>query len=197
MAKKKPRQSDIYGDPSVQRTVVVDGYNLILKSPAFRPDDRRDLASARDKLVNLLSWAVGHGDVNFIVVFDGAETGLARLRSERNGRVSVLFSAPPQTADDLIKEVVEDLTSKDRAVTVVTSDLEVARHARAQGATVALSDLFAASLFPERVAEDVARQRVAVETGGEGGDKPLGFSKKDMREWMKVFSEQKHEEDQD
>lgn len=193
MARKRP-PAEIYGDPVVERTVVIDGYNLILRSPAFRPDDRRDLASARDKLVNLLSWAVGRGDVDFVVVFDGAETGLGPARSGRSGRVSVVFSNPPRSADDVIKETVEKLADEGRAVTVVTSDLEVAQHARTHGATVALSDLFAASLFPERVAEDVARQRAAAE-GGEAGDKPLGFSKKDMKEWMKMFSEQRKEED--
>ena len=194
---RKPRPAEIYGDRSVQRTVVIDGYNLILRSPAFRPDDRRDMAMARDKLTNLLSWAVGRGDIDFVVVFDGAEAGLGPARSERSGRVWVRFSEPPQSADDVIKETVEELTSSGREVTVVTSDLEVAQHARTHGATVALSDLFAASLFPERVEEDVARQR-AVASAGESGDKPLGFSKKDMKEWLRVFSEQKkQEEDED
>ena len=193
---KKPRPTEIYGDPSVQRTVVIDGYNLILRSPAFRPDDRRDMAMARDKLTNLLSWAVGRGDIDFVVVFDGAETGLGPSKSERNGRVWVRFSEPPRSADDVIKETVEELTSGGREVTVVTSDLEVAQHARTHGATVALSDLFAASLFPERVEEDVARQR-AVASADEGGDKPLGFSKKDMKEWLRVFSEQKKQEEEE
>ena len=54
--------------------IILDGYNVILRSPAFRPDERRDLAAARDKLVNLLSWAVGTlSDVRFLLVFDGAD----------------------------------------------------------------------------------------------------------------------------
>jgi predicted RNA-binding protein with PIN domain len=193
MAKAK-RPEQVYGEPGIERTIVIDGYNLILRSPAFRPDDRRDLAAARDKLVNLLSWAVGRGEVEFVLVFDGAETGGQPGHSSKSGRISIRFSKPPQSADDVIKQVVEELEDKGRAVTVVTSDLEVAQHARTHGATVALSDLFAASLFPERVAEDAARQRAAEESA-EGSDKPLGISKKDFKEWMRVFSEQKKEED--
>jgi predicted RNA-binding protein with PIN domain len=183
-------------DPGIDRTIVIDGYNLILRSPVFRPDDRRDLAAARDKLVNLLSWAVGQGEVEFILVFDGAETGLSPARPSKSGRITVRFSTPPQSADQLIEEIVEQLEDRGRAVTVVTSDLEVARHARTHGASVALSDLFAASLFPERVAEDLARQRAAA-SGESGADKPLGFSKKDMKEWLEMFSRQKKEEEED
>jgi predicted RNA-binding protein with PIN domain len=194
MAKSK-RPEEIYGDPAVERTIVIDGYNLILRSPAFRPDDRRDLATARDRLVNLLSWAVGRGEVSFIIVFDGAETGFGPARTTKSGRITVRFSTPPQNADQLIQEIVEELEDRGRATTVVTSDLEVARHARTHGATVALSDLFAASLFPERVAADLEKQKAAAT--GEGGEKPLGFSKKDMKEWLEMFSQQKKEEDED
>jgi predicted RNA-binding protein with PIN domain len=136
------------------RTIILDGYNVILRSPAFRPDERRDLATAREKLVNLLTWALGSpGEVDFILVFDGADVPAAERRSagaHGAAKVSVRFSRPPQKADDVIRELVEEW-AETRPVTVVTSDLEVARHARANGATIVLSDLFAASLFAEHV----------------------------------------------
>jgi predicted RNA-binding protein with PIN domain len=196
-AGRRPARPRGRGGPAAERTVIIDGYNLILRSPVFRPDERRDLAMARDKLVNLLSWALGRGEVEFHVVFDGAETGFGPPRTTRSGRVTVRFSKPPQTADGLIRELVEEHTDRDHPVTVVTSDLEVAAHARACGASVALSDLFAASLFPERVAEEVARRRDAAggAAAAEGGDKPLGFSKKQMQEWLRLFGEQRKEED--
>src|SRR5262245_66604142 len=96
---KKSRPGSAQDAPGIERTIVIDGYNLILRSPAFRPDDRRDLATAREKLTNLLSWAVGRGEVEFVVVFDGAETGLGPARTSRSGRITVRFSKPPQTAD--------------------------------------------------------------------------------------------------
>jgi predicted RNA-binding protein with PIN domain len=132
-----------------------------------------------------------------VVVFDGAETGFGPARTTRSGRVTVRFSTPPQTADGLIREVVEALSERGQPTTVVTSDLEVASHARACGATIVLSDLFAASLFPERVAEEVARLKGAsgATPAEEGAEKPLGFSKKELQEWLKLFSEQRKEED--
>ncbi len=120
------------------RRIVLDGYNVILRSPAFAPDERRDLEAARSKLENLLSWAVGSfGDVRFIIVYDGDHVpGRARRRTtgardaEGASRVEVRFSTPPQKADDLIRTLVDEWAEDDDDITVVTSDLEIASHAR-------------------------------------------------------------------
>ena len=159
------------------RTIILDGYNVILRSPAFRPDERQDLAMAREKLVNLLSWSLGSpGEIDFVIVFDGADVAPAQRRTQSAGgasRVTVRFSRPPQKADDVIRELVEEWVET-REVTVVTSDLEVARHAHANNASVVLSDLFAASLFKERV--EVALNKAMKDSGptirpGPGGKK--------------------------
>jgi len=194
------------------KTILLDGYNVILRSPAFRPDERRDLAMARDKLVNLLSWALGGtGTVEFIVVFDGADVAPAQRKTVKSGgstKVTVHFSKPPAKADDLIRTLVEEIAPRND-LTVVTSDLEVARHARGEGATIVLSDLFAASLFKERAEEQLNE---AVERGrkmhgkkktgsptAEGSDaekKQEGVSKKNADQWLKLFSEQQHEKEE-
>lgn len=196
------------------KTIILDGYNVILRSPAFRPDERRDLATSREKLVNLLSWALGGtGQVEFIVVFDGADVAPAQRKTVRSGgssKVTVHFSKPPQKADDLIRDLVNELAPRGD-LTVVTSDLEVARHARGEGASIVLSDLFAASLFKERAEEQLNE---AVERGrkmhgkkrtgsptSEGSDaetKQEGVSKKNAEAWLKLFEEQrKHQEEND
>jgi uncharacterized protein len=152
------------------RLIIVDGYNLIHRSPLLRPGSDRTLREAREKLVNLLSWAVGAGDARFLVVFDGAEG----FGSEgREGRVEVRFSRPPKKADDVIRELVEEWMEKVERLTVVTSDLEVARHARAMGADVSLADLFLAG----------AVGPVATEQP----EKPLTLSKKELEEWAEIF----------
>ncbi len=197
------------------RTIILDGYNVILRSPAFR-EDRKDLAAARDKLVNLLSWAVGaQGEARFVLVFDGADVpGQPKRKTtgvrdaEGAGRVDVRYSTPPQKADDLIRALVEDLEENEAEVTVVTSDLEVAQHARTHGATIVLSDLFAASLFEDK--EVTAKARVRGGGGGgkagakpgsptaEGSDaetKPEGMSKKQAAEWLRLFEQQRKEDE--
>jgi len=88
-----------------------------------------------------------------VIVFDGADATPAERRTRvaaGAARVTVRFWKPPQKADDVIRELVEEWVET-REVTVVTSDLEVARHAHANNASVVLSDIFTASLFKERV----------------------------------------------
>jgi predicted RNA-binding protein with PIN domain len=159
------------------RLIIVDGYNVIHRAPELRPGDGRTLRESRDKLVNLLSWAIGDTEARFLVIFDGAEvTG----RDDKRGRVEVRYSKPPEKADDLIRRIVEDQVDRVDRLTVVTSDLEVARHARAQGADISIADLFLASaLGPARTA--------AGEAASNDPEKPTTLSKKEIEEWAEVF----------
>src|SRR5215470_180130 len=134
---------------ALERLIVVDGYNLILRSPKLRPGPERTLKQSREMLANLLSWAMGSGEAHFLVVFDGAEGGT----DERSGRVEIRYARPPDKADDLIRRIVEERIGKVERLTVVTADLEVARHARAMGADIALADLFLASVLSPGAAE--------------------------------------------
>ena len=59
------------------------------------------------------------------------------------------------------------------------------------------SDIFAASLFPDRAKQEVERrQRDRQAETDEGSEKPLGFSKKELEEWARIFSEQGHDEEE-
>jgi predicted RNA-binding protein with PIN domain len=152
------------------RLIILDGYNLILRSPHLKPGPGRTLEQAREKLLNLLAWTIGSGEARFVVVFDGA-TGSGG-GDEHQGRVEIRFSRPPEKADDLIRRLVEREVENGR-VTVVTADLEVARHARAMGADVSLADLFLAStLAPSQEAEP---------------EKPAGLTKREIEEWAEIF----------
>jgi len=160
------------------RLTIVDGYNIILRSPRLKPGDGRTLRDSRDKLINLLAWMMGGNDARFVVVFDGAEMP---GRDESSGRVQVMYSRPPEKADDVIRRLVEKKVGGDEHITVVTADIEVARHARAMGADVSLADLFLASALG------------AGAQGGEGGDavdaeKPTSLSKQELKEWAEIFT---------
>ena len=155
---------------SGSRLIVIDGYNLILRAPELKPGPDRTLRQSREKLINLLSWVSGSPDARFIVVFDGSEV---RGRDNSQGHVEVRYSHPPDKADDLIRRIVEDKIDRVDRITVVTADIEVARHARAMGADISISDLFLASMFgPVRRGED---------------EKPTTLSKKDLEEWAELF----------
>jgi predicted RNA-binding protein with PIN domain len=153
-----------------EHLILIDGYNLILRSPLLRPGPDRTLREARDKLINLLTWAIGGGDARFLVVFDGAEVPGT---PERQGRIEVRYSRPPRKADDDLRDLVEDQIERVDRLTVVSSDLEVMRHARAMGATVLIADLFLASVVPPQA--------------GEAPEKPETLSKKDIEKWAEIF----------
>jgi predicted RNA-binding protein with PIN domain len=158
----------------------VDGYNCILRTPRLKPGPNRTLRESREMLVNLLSWMMGANNVRFIVVFDGAEAG----RDEPDARVQVMYSRPPETADDVIRRLVEKRVGGDEDIVVVTADIEVARHARAMGADVSLADLFLASALG-----DIGRatgEKPGAEPAEE--DKPPALSKKEVEEWAEIFA---------
>ncbi len=160
------------------RLIIVDGYNVILRSPRLRPDETRTLRDSRDKLVNLLSWMMGGNNVRFLVVFDGTHD--APGRDVTSGRVQITWSRPPATADDIIRDCVEKWIGGDEHITVVTSDIEVARHARAMGADISLGDLFLASAFNDTPIKGKPGEAA-------DGDKPVSLSKKELQEWAELF----------
>jgi len=165
------------------RLVIVDGYNVILRSPRLRPGPTRTLREAREKLVNLLAWVMGGGEARFIVVFDGAELG---GRDEPAGRVQIVYSRPPEKADDVIRRLVEKRVGGDERVSVVTADIEVARHARAMGADISIADLFIASALGD-VGREGRESGNPAEAGEEAPEKPVSLSKKELEEWAELF----------
>ena len=160
------------------RLIIIDAYNVIHRSPVLRPGPGRTLAESRQKLLNLLAWAYGGNDGKFLVVFDGAAD--VHSEDDLDGRVQVRWSKPPEKADDVIRRLVEEQIGRDERVTVVTSDLEVARHARGMGADVSIADLFIASALGPG----------ADAPGGEAAitdEKPPPLSKREIEEWADLF----------
>ena len=153
------------------RLIIVDGYNLILRTPELRPGPDRTLQASREKLENVLSWMMGP-NAQFLVIYDGAD-GVGR--PGKDGRVETRFSRPPEKADDVIRALVEKHEGRDDPLTVVTSDAEVARHARAMGADIALADLFLASAMgPARATSETP-------------EKPASLSRKELEDWADIF----------
>jgi predicted RNA-binding protein with PIN domain len=99
-----------------------------------------------------------------------------------DGRVHVRFAGAGTTADELIMRLVQK-SSAPRRLTVVSSDREIAQHARRRRATVLSSESFLASL-----AEDHAtKHRSGVRTAR----RPSGIHPADRRQvekWLKLFN---------
>ncbi|GIH96472.1 RNA-binding protein [Planobispora siamensis] len=107
--------------------VIVDGYNVTKTGYGTLT-----LADQRNRLLTGLGALYAQTRTELTCVFDGAElNGPVPVSAPRG--VRVLFSAPGQIADDLIRQLVR-AEPAGRALAVVSSDREVAESVRRMGA---------------------------------------------------------------
>jgi predicted RNA-binding protein with PIN domain len=122
------------GDPAAldrlldlpQVHVIVDGYNV---TKTGYPD--LALVDQRTRLVSAMASLQARVGAEVTVVFDGGARPPVQPRTPRG--VRVLFSAPDELADDLIRRLV-GAEPEGRALVVVTSDQQVVTDVRRAGA---------------------------------------------------------------
>ncbi len=119
--------------------IIIDGYNLIRRSPVLSPLDRQDLQMGRDALVDMLADYKRIKAHKITVVFDGVHMPSMYRQRDRAKGIQLLFSKGGQTADFVIKKMAEK--EKEHAL-VVSSDNAVVRHAASCGASVISSAEF-------------------------------------------------------
>jgi predicted RNA-binding protein with PIN domain len=119
--------------------IVIDGYNLIRRSPSLSLLDHDSLEEGRTALLErLVSYRRFKGH-SVTVVFDATHAhGTGDNRSRWKG-IDVVFSLPGELADTVIKRIAA--REGQRAV-VVTSDKELAGFAARQGAATLESQEF-------------------------------------------------------
>jgi len=135
---------------------LIDGYNVIRRDPELHAHEAASLEAGRAALVMLLARVASRVSDNFTIVFDGARrTGGA----PSPGRVQVMFSRPPETADDVLRRLAGTL--REGAV-VVTSDRAVQDSARRGGSVAVSAEAFIeAATGPTEVDEDADDDGVA------------------------------------
>jgi len=104
----------------MKRQVIVDGYNLIKRDPLLSALEQRSLETARQALIARLMSSYNLRTCDITVVFDGSAVAPPAAATERWGRIKVVYSRPPQTADDVIRALVA--AAKDPSQVVVLSD---------------------------------------------------------------------------
>jgi predicted RNA-binding protein with PIN domain len=114
--------------------LIVDGYNVTKTGYGDLP-----LSDQRARLVSGVGVLHAQTKAEMTVVFDGAELD-APVAVQAPRGVRVLFSAPGQTADDLIGQLVR-AEPAGRAVVVISSDQEVCDAARRADARPAPASL--------------------------------------------------------
>jgi predicted RNA-binding protein with PIN domain len=119
--------------------LILDGYNLIGALDRYKVAGSLD--AARELLINDALKASGWTGRQIIVVFDaprGPES--ERTESRAGGALRVIYSAPEESADDVIERLLSELEG---SATVYTADFALQRTALARGSTRATPREFA------------------------------------------------------
>jgi len=149
-----------------RRSVYIDAYNVLRKHPRLSRLLRSNAEAARLALVQAVTRTHGRG-VDLFIVFDGHGVPIAA-----GSRVHVVFTRAG-SADGWIRGQLER-SRHPRQTLVISSDHEVAQHARAMGAAVQPSEQFLDSM----------NRGVAT---SEGMDQNRGLTDGEVREWLALF----------
>ena len=101
--------------------LLVDGYNMIFAWDELRALAEKDLKSARDRLLDMLSNYAAITKRELICVFDAYRVAGGTERIYKHHNISVIYTKEAETADQYIEKAAHELT-KQYAVTVATSD---------------------------------------------------------------------------
>lgn len=119
--------------------IIIDGYNLIRRSPDLSPLDRRSLESGRSALIDQLAAYRKVRAHRITVVFDGSDQYSFFDRKDRQKGISIRFSRQGETADGLIQQMAE--IEREKAL-VVSSDQAVLDFCAARGSAVISAEAF-------------------------------------------------------
>jgi len=115
--------------------VIVDGYNVLRSSGPTAQLKGESLRVERERFISRLrKYQSGRQD-KIIVIFDGTQADTNQPTTQSLGDMSVIFSRRGQTADEVIKGMVEQNTSP-QDIIVVSSDRDVVNFVRSMGASV-------------------------------------------------------------
>ncbi len=102
--------------------LIVDGYNIIGAWPELKALKEKDLAAARDKLIEKMAEYQAYSGYRVIVVFD-AYFVEGTEKKYKNHKVEVIFTSKNETADERIEKMAIRLNNRKTQIHVATSDL--------------------------------------------------------------------------
>lgn len=150
--------------------LIIDGHNLIGQMVEISLSDPHD----EEKLIARLEEYHRERGIPIIVVFDPGQAPPPAKRLQGKG-IKVLFAPPGSKADTLIINLLKK-NPYPKGLTIVSSDREVRRAARARRAKTMTAQRFARMLSrPKRppLTEPTIKEK--------------GLSSSEVREWMAIF----------
>jgi predicted RNA-binding protein with PIN domain len=141
---------------------LVDGYNVIRQDPDLRGAEAAGLEAGRRALLAVIAAAARRTGDRFTVVFDGAP---GSRPAAAPGQVEIVFSRPPETADDVLRRLARQAG---RGAAVVTSDRSVQAGARRAGCAAVSAERFLAALRAPEDLEDEGEEDAGRPAPGRG-----------------------------
>jgi predicted RNA-binding protein with PIN domain len=143
----------------VGRDILVDGYNIIKNTPAFRALEARNLEAARAALIAQLRSRYRHTPHRVFVVFDGDG---AHEQVSHDQRICIIYSRYDETADSVIARLANEAHSGRREVEIYSNDAEVRQAVVDQhGGAYSVGELTRQLNAPSRDVERRIRHRLA------------------------------------
>lgn len=101
--------------------LLVDGYNIIFAWDELKDLAKNNIDSARDALIDMMSYYQGIRRCKLILVFDAYKVSGGQGSVLRYHNIDIVYTKEAETADQYIEKVSHEL-AKDYQVTVATSD---------------------------------------------------------------------------
>lgn len=136
--------------------ILIDGYNFLWQDRVFRDEAIKGHDKGREAVIGWLAKRPQLKDFDVTVVFDAYKTDAPQPTAHVDRGFTVLFTAFGQRADDWIKTQASALGP---SAVVVSSDIEVMRHAEKKGCGVLTSKEFQIAVDrPESFETDPSRR---------------------------------------
>lgn len=160
---------------------IIDTFNVINKSNFIKFKAKKDKTTAVACLIALVkTYCEKYPTYSFTLVCDGKVD--EPLISSKNIKI---ISAINQSADNVIKQIIEKTHPKNNIV-IVSSDLEVYSFAKANICEVLQSEKFLQIL---QTVDKLPKSKVSLYKS----EKPISASKKEIAEFKKMFGVEENE----
>lgn len=160
--------------------LLVDGYNLAHKTGI--KVSAQSLTLVREQVDRLLLGYAAARKYRVTVVYDGRGKIGSR---ETNGSLEIEFTPEDQTADNRIKELIDESPSKTRLM-VVSSDLNIRQYAKISGVKSISSEDFLKEAG-QAIQTNALQQKPLRKISRHCQEKPTALSEKELDEWLKLF----------
>src|SRR5262249_49131556 len=136
--------------------ILIDGYNFLWQDRLFRDEAIKGHDKGREAVMTWLAKRPQLQEFDVTVVFDAYKTDSFQATAHKDRGITVIFTANGQRADDWLKSSASSLGP---SAIVVSSDLEVMRHAEKKGCGVLTSKEFQIAVDrPESFETDPSRR---------------------------------------